>query len=166
MVFSFNTLYSLLPVGKHVHKSPKNIFPMLVETFTLNGWLNQMMFLFLVLFLFLSFLSSLSSLTGVFISPVAWFRFVLTAFSCGFSFFLYFNFCLCLVSLSATLYGFAALLKILTLAELFERHNSIPFDKFFNDGRWMVAITVDIADCAVCFFYMAILPCVQIEGDI
>ena len=92
------------------------------------------MFLFLVLFFFVvvvffSFVSSLSSLICVF--PVAWIRFILTALSCRFSFLVYFLCCLCQFSLSSALYGFAGLLKMLTLAELFERRNSIPFDKFF-----------------------------------
>ena len=61
-MFLFNILCSMLSVGKHVCRSQKNIFPILVVTFTLNmgkggggggGGLNQMMFLFLVLFSFL-----------------------------------------------------------------------------------------------------------------
>ena len=42
--------------------------------------------------------------------------------------------------LSAALYGVAALLKILTLAELFERRYSIPFDKFLMMGEgWLLS---------------------------
>ena len=65
-MFLFNILCSLLFVGKHVWRSLKNIFPMLVATFTRNGGLNQIMFLFRILFLLFS---SLFSSGGVFISP-------------------------------------------------------------------------------------------------
>ena len=110
-----------------------------------------MMTLFLVLFLFLPFVPSLSSLTGVFISPAAWLRFILTAISCGFSFFVCFIFCLCTFSLSAALYGFAALLKMLTSGALFEAE-FYTFPQVFSDVGWMVAFTVDIVDSAVWFF--------------
>ena len=83
---------SLLFLGKHVWRSPKNIFPMLVATFTLNGGLNQIIFLFRILLLLFS---SLFSLGGVFISPVVWLWFPLVAFSSGLSLLVYCICCLC-----------------------------------------------------------------------
>ena len=101
---------------------------MLVVTFTLNGELNQMMFLFLVFFLFLSFVSSPFFIEWCFYFFSSMVMVCYDGFSLGlFLFHVFFlNFCLRLFSLSAAYYGFAALVTISTLAELLERRNITP----------------------------------------
>ena len=113
MVFSFNICAACCLLGNTCVGVRKYFSDIGGDIYTeWRGWTRWYLFLLFHLFLHLSDI-------------------VAVCFD-SFSFFIYFNFCLWPFRLSAALYGFAVLLKILKLAELFERRNSIPFRQVFQ----------------------------------